>query len=224
MDVKNELFERKDEKYREFHCRLMPAVPKEKVIGVRTPDVRKIAKQLKCEGEDKKFLKNLPHEYYEENNIHGFLISEIKDFDLCIYELNRFLPYVDNWATCDGIRPKIFGRNTEELLCEIEKWLKSEHTYTVRFAIEMLMVYYLDDKFDLKYPKILAQINSEEYYINMMLSWYFATALSKQWESIIPFIEEKCLSKWVHNKTIQKARESYRITKEQKEYLKKFRI
>ena len=224
MDIKNMLFERKDEKYKEFHCRLMPTVPKEKVIGVRTPDVRRLAKQLKKEGEEKYFFKNLPHKYYEENNLHGFLISEINDYGICINELNRFLPYVDNWATCDGIRPRIFSKNTEKLLFEIEKWLQSDHTYTVRFGIEMLMVYYLDDKFDLKYPKRLAEINSDEYYINMMLSWYFATALSKQWESVIPFIEEKRLKKWVHNKTIQKARESFRITKEQKEYLRKFRI
>lgn len=220
MEIKQKLFKMQDLKYKEFHEKLIPTVNRDTVIGVRTPDLRAFSKSIKNDENTGRFLRTLPHDYYEENNLHAFLIAQIKDFDKCIEELDKFLPYIDNWATCDGIRPKCFKKNTDKLLSKIQKWIKSNHTYTVRFAIEMLMTFYLDDKFDAKYLDMVASVKSEEYYINMMLAWYFATALAKQWESAVPYIERNCLSTWVHNKTIQKAVESYRITPEQKAYLK----
>lgn len=223
MDITKELFKLQDIKYKEFHQRLIPNINPDTVIGVRTPMLREFAKQIKGSAEAEKFLKDLPHSYYEENNLHGFLIGQIKDYDECIEEVKKFLPYVDNWATCDSMRPKCFKKNTGYLLEEIENWLASKDTYAVRFGIEMLMTFYLDDEFNAKYLEKVALVKSEEYYINMMIAWYFATALAKQWESAVLYIEENRLSKWVHNKTIQKAVESYRITDEQKEYLKKLK-
>ena len=163
---------------------------------------------------------NLPHRCYDENMLHGILISEIKNFDRCVEELEKFLPFVDNWAVCDTTAPKVFRRNREKLMKYIEKWSSSKETYTCRFAIEMLMTHFLDDDFRDAYLEIPAEIISEEYYVNMMVAWFFATALAKQWDKTISYIEENRLGQWVHNKTIQKARESYRITEEQKEYLK----
>ena len=218
--IKKELFGMQDLKYRDFHKKLIPGVDPDRIIGIRTPDLSKFAKKIKNEACAQSFLTELPHTFYEENNLHGFLIEQIRDYDRCIDELNRFLPYIDNWATCDGIRPKCFGKNTDRLYMEIEKWLSDSHTYTVRFGIEMLMTFYLDEKYDRKYPERVSRIISSEYYVNMMIAWYFATALAKQWESIIPFLEENQLPVWVHNKTIQKAVESYRITEEQKLYLR----
>lgn len=217
MDIQKELFALQDLKYKEFHSKLMPNIDSDLIIGVRTPDLRNFAKNL-TDYED--FLKALPHKYYEENNLHGFLISQIKDFDRVIEELNRFLPYVDNWATCDMLRPKVFKKSTDKLISEILKWLKSDKTYTIRFGIEMLMCYYLDGEFKEEYLEWVSLVKSEEYYVNMMIAWYFATALAKQWDKTIPYITEKRLSEWVHKKTIQKAKESFRITKEQKEFLK----
>ena len=218
--IHKRLFEMQDLKYRDFHSKLMPTVDKEKVIGVRTPELRKFAKEISKTDSAKEFIGNLPHVYYEENNLHAFLIEEIKDYDLCIAELNRFLPFVDNWATCDMMRPKIFKMYLPELLDEIKKWLKSEDTYTLRYGIEMLMVYYLDENFKTEYSDAVAEIRSDEYYIKMMQAWYFATALSKQYELILPYLEENRLDADTHNKTIRKAIESFRISDEKKKYLR----
>ncbi|MBE6903674.1 MAG: DNA alkylation repair protein [Ruminococcaceae bacterium] len=222
MDITKELFKMQDLKYKEFHSKLMPTVDSQSVIGVRVPLIRAFSKKIKNEADE--FLNSLPHKYYEENNLHAFLIAQTDDFDKCIKMLNVFLPFVDNWATCDSLRPKCFNKNKDKLLCEIEKWIKSKHVYTVRFAIEMLMVYYLDEDFDERYLKTVSEIKSEEYYINMMLAWYFATALAKKWDSTIIYLKNNALPLWVHNKTIQKAVESYRITAEQKEYLCSLKI
>ena len=206
--------------YRDFHSRLMPTVEKERIIGIRTPQLRRFSKTV---GEAGSFLKELPHYYYEENNLHAFLIAEIKDFDVCLAAVEAFLPYIDNWATCDGLRPKVFAKNTDRLLPRIRVWLASGHPYTVRFGMEMLMCYYLDAQFNPVHLEWVASVSSEEYYVNMMAAWYFATALAKQYDAVLPFIEQRRLSPWVHQKTIQKACESYRITPQQKEYLKKHR-
>ncbi len=215
--IKEELFRMQDLKYKEFHSKLIPTINPDTVIGVRVPDLRKFANTVTDYDE---FFKDLPHQYYEENNLHGFIISQIKDYDKCVEELNKFLPYVDNWATCDGIRPKCFNKNTDKLLLEIKKWISTDYIYTVRFAIEMLMTHFLDEKFDESFLKLVAGIKSDEYYINMMIAWYFATALAKQYEVTVGYIEKKILPIWVHNKTIQKAIESFRITDEKKKYLR----
>lgn len=222
--INKELFSLQDKKYRDFQGKLLPTVKSDSVIGVRTPELRKLAKKYVKEEKITEFLNNLPHKYFDENQLHAFIISEIKDYKKCIEELNKFLPYIDNWATCDQLSPKIFKKNKTDLLKEINKWISSTHTYTVRFGIGMLMQHFLDEDYDIKYPKMILKIRSEEYYINMMIAWYFATALAKQYNSIIPFIENKKLDKWTHNRSIQKAVESYRITPEQKEYLKSLKI
>lgn len=221
-----ELFGLQDVKYRDFQKKLIPTVDPDSVIGVRTPELRKLAKQLarlrtsKEAADVEAFLKELPHEYFDENQLHAFIISEDKDYERCMSEVEEFLPYVDNWATCDQLSPKVFRKNKDGLLLHVRKWLKSDRTYTVRFAIGMLMQHFLDDDFDTEYPELVAKVKSEEYYVNMMIAWYFATALAKQYDAVIPYIEKQKLDVWTHNKTIQKARESYRITQEQKEYLK----
>lgn len=222
-NIQNDLFALQDLKYRDFQCKLMPSVAPEAVIGVRTPELRKYAKSIAKSEQAVAFLAVLPHKYYEENNLHCFLIEQIKDFDDCVRKINKFLPYVDNWSTCDTMRPKCFAKNPEKLLKEVDKWLCSSHTYTIRFGIGMLMSFYLDDKFEERFLKKVAEIESEEYYVNMMIAWYFATALAKQWESTIVYLEKKRLPQWVHNKTIQKAVESYRITDDQKIYLREMR-
>ena len=222
--INKELFNLQDKKYRDFQGKLLPTVSPDSIIGVRTPELRKLAKKFAKEEKISEFLNNLPHKYFDENQLHAFIISEIKDYKKCIEELNKFLPFIDNWATCDQLSPKIFKKNKADLLKEINKWISSTHTYTVRFGIGMLMQHFLDEDFDIKYPKTIAKIRSEEYYINMMIAWYFATALAKQYESIIPFIENKKLDKWTHNRSIQKSVESYRITPEQKEYLKSLKL
>lgn len=221
-----ELFGLQDVKYRDFQKKLIPTVEPDSVIGVRTPELRKLAKQLarlrasKEAADVEAFLNELPHEYFDENQLHAFIISEDKDYERCMSEVEEFLPYVDNWATCDQLSPKVFRKNKDGLLMHVRKWLKSDRTYTVRFAIGMLMQHFLDDDFDTEYPELVAKVKSEEYYVNMMIAWYFATALAKQYDAVIPYIEKQKLDVWTHNKTIQKARESYRITQEQKEYLK----
>ncbi len=209
-----------EEEYREFSSKLMPTVEKSTVIGIRTPLLRKFAKELDDYND---FLQELPHEYYEENNLHAFLIEKEKDFEKCIERLNAFLPYVDNWATCDSMKPKVLKKEPEKLLKHIKKWLKSKDAYAVRYGINLLMSFYLDENFDRRYLTLVADVKSGEYYINMMRAWYFATALAKQYEETLPYIENKVLDVWTHNKTIQKAVESFRITKEQKEYLKTFK-
>ena len=214
------LFSMQDQEYRQFQCKLMPTVAPETVIGVRTPELRALAKKLKGDLRVEAFLSELPHRYYEENNLHAFLIEQTADYGACIRALERFLPFVDNWATCDMLRPKCFKRHSEELLRHIEVWLAAEHPFTVRFGIEMLMTYYLDEAFDPRYLEMVAGVQREEYYVNMMCAWYFATALAKQWDSAVIYLEESCLPLWVHNKTIQKAIESYRIDNEQKKYLR----
>lgn len=220
MDIRAELFALQDLPYKEFQCKLMPTVAPDTVIGVRTPALRKLSKDLNGSVEATTFLAKLPHTYYEENNLHGFLLEYIRDFDACIAALDAFLPYVDNWATCDLMSPKVLGKHLPELLTHIRRWMASELTYTIRFGIEMLMRYYLDDAFQPEYLSMVADVESQEYYVNMMSAWFFATALAKQYEAAVSFLEENRLPLWVHNKAIQKAVESYRITPEQKVYLK----
>ncbi len=223
-DIISELYKKQDIKYRNFQAKLIPPKTVEDMIGVRTPELRKYAKELLKREDVGEFLRILPHEFFDEYQLHAFIISGIKDYDKCMEEVNRFLPYVDNWATCDQLSPKVFKKNRPELLKQIMKWIKSKETYTVRFGIGMLMEHFLDEDFDIKYPEVVAKVHSEEYYINMMIAWYFATALAKQYDAILPFIEEKRLDKWTHNKAIQKSVESYRITPKQKEYLKTLRV
>ena len=222
-NISDRLFKLQDEKYRELQIRILPNIKPETIIGVRTPELRIIAKEM-IRSEYDSYLKELPHEYFDENQLHAFIISKLKDYNECIKYVNDFLPYVDNWATCDQLSPKSFKRRTNELLNEIKKWINSKKTYKIRFGIGMLMQYYLDSNFKKEYLEMVSSIESDQYYVNMMIAWYFATALSKQYDSTITYIENKKLDKWVHNKTIQKAVESHRITEEQKEYLKKLRI
>jgi len=218
--MREELFKLQDVEYRDFQKKLIPTVDPDTVIGVRTPELRKLAKQMRGTPEADAFLEVLPHEFFDENQLHAFLISEEKDYDRCIRRVEVFLPHIDNWATCDQMSPKVFKKHKDDLLTRIRKWMKSDHPYTVRFAIGMLMQHYLDDDFDSIYPEMVSKIRSEEYYVNMMIAWYFATALAKQYEAAVPYLEKQKLDVWTHNKAIQKARESYRITSEQKEYLK----
>ena len=221
--IRRELLSLQDEKYRQFQAKLMPTVDPEKMIGVRTPELRRYAKQLIKSGEASDFIKQLPHDYFDENQLHAFIISDIKEYDRCISEVKRFLPHVDNWATCDQLSPKVFKKHKAELLMEIKKWIKSKETYTIRFGIGMLMQHFLDEDFRPEYPKMVVDVKSDEYYVNMMRAWYFATALAKQYEQVLPYIENKVLDKWTHNKTIQKSVESYRISPKQKAYLKTLR-
>lgn len=220
MNIRAELFALRDEGYAEFQQKLIPGVPAERVIGVRVPELRKLAKRYYKDPEQRQFLKALPHGYYDEDLLHAILIAEEKDFARCLEEAEAFLPFIDNWAVCDIFSPKVFAKHKEELLQRIRIWAKSEKTYTCRFGIGMLMQHFLDADFDAAYLEIPAAVQSEEYYVNMMLAWFFATALAKQWEATIPYLENKRLARWIHNKTIQKARESYRITAAEKEYLK----
>lgn len=218
--IEQRLFELQDEKYRMFQAKLMPGVPTERIIGVRTPELRKLARELAKQEGIEAFLLDLPHRYYDENNLHGFIISECKDYDKAVAYVDALLPYVDNWATCDLLSPKAFCKHRDRLAGDIERWLDAKDTYTVRFGIGMVMSHYLDEDFNAKWLPRIAAIRSEEYYINMMIAWFFATALAKQWEAVIPYITEEKLAAWTHNKTIQKAIESYRITPEQKAYLR----
>ena len=220
MDILKELLDLREEEYADFQSRLTPGIDRECFIGVRIPKLRKLAGIFKKTTASKEFLGELPHYYFEENMLHGLLIAEIKDYDMCIAELEKFLPFIDNWAVCDVLSPKVFKKHKTELFSEIQKWSDSKDTYICRFGIGMLMRYFLDEDFTPEHLKIPANIHSEEYYVNMMLAWYFATALAKQWKDTIVLLETGALDKWVHNKTIQKARESFRITGGQKEYLK----
>ena len=222
--VQKQLMAMQDLKYRDFQCKLMPTVASDTVIGVQTPELRKFAKEFSKKPDVDEFLKILPHKYYEENNLHGFLIETIKDYDRVITELDAFLPYVDNWATCDLMRPKIFQKHLEELLGKIKEWINDDHTYTIRFGIEMLMSFYLDEQFCPEFLELVSYVQSEEYYVNMMVAWYFATALANQYDDTLPYIEQHRLSKWTHNKAIQKAVESYRISDGQKTYLRTLKV
>ncbi|MDE5966263.1 MAG: DNA alkylation repair protein [Lachnospiraceae bacterium] len=223
-DIKKRLFDLQDIEYKEFQTKLMPTVEGDRVIGVRTPDLRRLAKELKGTEEAEAFLRDLPHLYYEENNLHGFLLEYIKDYDACVQAVDAFLPYVDNWATCDTMSPKVFKKHLPELLEQIRVWMASEHTYTVRYGIGMLMRYYLEDAFRPEYLQWVSEVQSDEYYINMMVAWYFATALAKQYDAAILYVQEKRLPLWIHNKTIQKACESYRIDDSRKAYLRSLRL
>ncbi len=223
-EIRQRLFELQDVSYRDFQVKLIPTVETESMIGVRTPALRKLAREYGRREEIGEFLQDLPHKYFDENQLHAFIISGIKDFETCIMYVEKFLPYVDNWATCDQMSPTVFKKKRQELLPYIREWVKSDRTYTVRFGIGMLMQHYLDEDFDPSYPAMVAGIKSEEYYISMMIAWYFATALAKQYDTILPFIEEKRLDSQTHNRAIQKAIESYRITQEQKAYLKTLKI
>ena len=222
--VRRRLFELQDLKYKEFSCKLMPTVNPDTVIGVRTPELRKLAREYARTPQAEEFLTALPHKYYEENNLHGFLIETMRDYDLAIQALEAFLPYIDNWATCDLISPKVFKKHLPELYEKIKVWLKSDRTYTVRFGTGMLLSFYLGDAFRPEMPELVAGIHSEEYYINMMIAWYFATALAKQPDAVMPFLQEQRLEKRTHNMTIQKAIESYRISDEMKVRLRTLKV
>lgn len=222
--MKVRLFTLSDKVYAVFQAKLTPGIPKDKFIGVRVPEARKLAKLFSKEPAFQTFLSTLPHDYYEENILHGILISEINDYNKCITAIDQFLPYVDNWAVCDIISPEIFKNHKHELIRKIREWTASEETYTCRFGVKMLMTHYLDEDFKPEYLKIPANIYSNKYYVNMMIAWFFATALAKQWDTTVPYIENKRLDKPTHNKTIQKSCESRRINDEQKSYLKKFKL
>ena len=223
MDLKQKLFEFKDDKYKEFQEKLVPNIPKESIIGVRTPDLRNIAKEIFKSGDYDSFLNDLPHKYYEENLVHIFIISMIKDFDKCVIEIEKFLPYMDCWPVTDQATPKVFKKNHETLLPYVKKWIKSKHIYTSRFGIRMLMNEYLDKDFKNEYLELVASIKSDDYYLKMMIAWYFATALAKRYDESIPFFENRKLDPWIHKKAIQKAIESFRVSDSHKEYLKKLK-
>ena len=223
-EIRERLFELADEKYREIEIKTTTSVDADRFIGVRTPQLRSLAKELSKHDDIDYFLEQLPHKYFEENQLHAFMISCEKDYESCIDKVRTFLPYVDNWATCDQMNPKVFAKHKKELMDSIKNWLSSDKTYTIRFGIKMLMDHFLDDDFKTEYPKAVAEIRSEEYYVKMMQAWYFATALAKQYDEILPFIEDKKLDPWTHNKAIQKSVESFRITDEQKQYLKKLKV
>lgn len=222
--ISEELFALQDTEYQVFQSKLMPTIPPETVIGVRTPLLRKLAKELAGTPQAESFLHDLPHRYYEENNLHAFLIEKIRDYDTALAETERFLPYINNWATCDCFCPKVFAKHKEELLIPLRRWLGSDQTYTVRYAMGMLMRYYLDEDFQPDYLAWVAGVHSEEYYLNMMRAWYFATALAKQPDAALPWLTDRRLDVWTHNKTIQKAAESYRIPPEMKQQLRGLRI
>lgn len=219
-DIRKELKKLQDKGYREMQVTTIPTVNADSIIGVRTPALRQLAKEFSKREDISEFLSELPHKFFEENQLHAFILSGMKDEQSCIRLVDEFLPYVDNWATCDQMSPKVFKKHKQLLLEYVDKWIRSDHTYVKRFAIGMLLEHFLDEDFKTSYLTKVSKVRSEEYYVNMMTAWFFATALAKQYEDTLPFIEKQKLDKWTHNKTIQKAVESYRITPEQKEYLK----
>ena len=224
MQVIERLNALRDPAYAEFQKKLIPTVAPESIVGVRTPELRKLAKELIQTGEAEAFLQELPHRYFDENQLHAFILSEDKDFERCLNRVSAFLPSVDNWATCDQMSPKVFKKHRAELLPYIKNWIASDRPYTVRFGIGMLMEHYLDEDFSPEYPEMAAAVRSQEYYVNMMTAWYFATALAKQYDTAVTYIEGQRLDKWTHNKAIQKAAESYWVTPERKAYLKSLKI
>ena len=224
IDITAQLFALQDKAYADFQSKLLPTVKREAVIGVRTPDLRKMAKQICKTPAAQEFMQALPHRYFDENQLHAFILSEEKDFNICIANLEQFLPYVDNWATCDQLSPRCFKKHTTELLPYVRKWMRSKHTYTKRFGICTLMRYFWDEAFRPEYLEWVASIKSDEYYIRMMQAWFFATALAKQWDATLPYIQQQRMEKETHNKTIQKAVESFRIADEQKALLKTLRV
>ena len=222
-NIKKKLFRLQDVCYGDFHSKLMPNIAREKIIGIRVPVLRRFVKDL-SEAEKEDFLQQLPHNYYEENNLHGLIIMESKDYGSCIGELERFLPYIDNWATCDMLRPKILSKHLPELLEKIYQWLASEDTYIVRLAIGFLMSFYLDDgAYKREYLAKVAEVSSKEYYVRMMVAWYFATALAKQYQDALPYMQKWRMEEWTRRKAIQKALESRRVSPEHKEYLRSLR-
>ena len=223
MTVYDLLIREKDEEYKEFQAKLVPNISPDTMIGVRTPQMRKIAKEVFNSENKDEFLKDLPHRYYEENLVHFFVIAMIKDFDECVRAVEEFLPYIDCWPVSDQATPKAFTRNHEKLLPYIRKWIKSDHIYTARFGIRMLMNEFLGEDFKPDYLEWVATVKGEDYYIKMMVAWYFATALAKRYDESVKYIEERKLDEWVHKKAIQKAIESYRVSDEHKEYLRKLR-
>ena len=222
-ELQRSLFELQDLKYRDFQSKLLPKTEKEKIIGVRTPILRKFAKEFAQTKEAQNFLQELPHQYYEENNLHLMLVTHIRDYKKCLTEVIQFLPYIDTWATCDLPLPKCFEKHKAELIVDVKKWIASNDTYTIRYGIGVLLRLYLDEEFKDEYPKLVSAVISDEYYVNMMIAWYFATALAKQWEAVIGYLKDRKLPEWVHRKTIQKAIESNRITEEQKAELRGLR-
>lgn len=220
MDIQSRLFSLADGEYKAFQAKLIPTVAPARVIGVRTPALRAFAKKLAGTEAANAFLTQLPHTYFDENNLHAFLLCQMRDFDSCIAAVDTFLPYVDNWATCDQMSPKALKKNLPALRVQAEKWMGSAHPYTVRYGIGMLMQHFLDAAFADEYPRAVAAVQSEEYYVKMMQAWYFATALAKQYDAVLPYFTEKHLDTWVHNKAIQKAIESYRVTDGHKAYLR----
>ncbi|MBQ0142357.1 MAG: DNA alkylation repair protein [Prevotellaceae bacterium] len=222
-DLQQHLFKLRDAEYAMFQAKLTPGIPEENFIGVRVPILRKFAKDYMKNPECNSFIHTLPHIYYDENMLHGLLLSEVKDYDECVDLVDQFLPYVDNWAVCDIMSPKVFRKHKGKLIHKIQQWSKSTHTYTCRFGLEMLMSHFLDEDFQSEILDIPLHARHEDYYVKMMVAWFFATALTKQWDASISIIESKQLAPWTHNKTIQKACESYRITPEQKTYLKLLR-
>ncbi|MBQ6321959.1 MAG: DNA alkylation repair protein [Lachnospiraceae bacterium] len=223
-EIVAELFRLQDKKYAAMQIKIIPTVDPESIIGVRTPQMRDLARKLVKDEETDSFLKTLPHQYFDENQLHAFVISMEKNFEPCMQAVEAFLPFIDNWATCDQLSPKAFGKEPEKLLPYIRTWICSDQVYIVRFAIGMLMKYFLDERFCTGYADMVVSVRSKEYYINMMRAWYFATALAKQYTSILPYLEDKKLDDWTHNKAIQKSVESYRITPEQKVYLKTLKV
>lgn len=227
-EIQQILFSHQDTKYGDFVSKLTPNIPRESIIGIRSPEIKKIIKEIKKNIPQEKindFLQALPHQYHEENILQVVFINGIKDFDECIIMLEKFLPFITNWAVSDGIGPGCFKADKYEIIIQkIKEWLQNNHPYTIRVAILLLKKYFLTESFSPDYLKLVAQIRSEDYYVNMMIAWFFAEALVKQWDSAIPFIQNKQLEKWTHNKAIQKARESFRIIPEQKDYLKTLSI
>lgn len=226
-EIKDYLLKNQDLQYKQFHSSLMPTINSEVVIGIKVPILRNYTKELLKKYDIQSFVpffKDLPHQYYEENNIHAFLIEKINNYDECLFQLEQFLPYINNWATCDMLNPKVFSKNKDKLLKKINEWIKSSHTYTIRFGIGMLMRYFLDKDFNSSYLELVYSIKSEEYYVNMMKAWFFATALAKQYDATLPIIQNKKLDIWTHNKAIQKAIESFRVSAEHKQYLKTLKI
>ena len=223
MSVYERLISYKDEKYKDFQSKLVPNIDKKTIIGVRTPQIKKIVKEIFGTEEAITFLQDLPHQYYEENLIHFFLISKIKDFEECIKKVEKFLPFINCWPVCDQATPSVFKKNHDKILPLIKKWINSNHVYTARFGIRMLMNEFLNDDFKKEYLEWVSSKNEDDYYLKMMVAWFFATALAKQYDATIKYIENRCLNSWIHKKTIQKAIESYRVSDEHKEYLKKFR-
>ena len=218
--IKEKLFKLQDKEYRKIQVKTITNIDPDTIIGVRTPELKKLANEMFKSGNYKSFIEDLPHKYFDENQLHAFIISKIKNYDECLDAFNKFLPYIDNWATCDQSCPNAFKKNSDKLIKEIKVWINSKKTYTIRFAIRMLMRNYLDDNYKEEYLGLVSKIRSKEYYVNMMIAWFFATALAKRYDDTIKYIENEKLDIWTHNKTIQKAIESYRITIEQKEYLR----